>query len=634
MFDNLEIVEYQWCHNGHRFLPPEMIVDRYVRTQHQAASPTESIRLTEQPPRTLTTTQAFLSTVASFYVAFSFRPLVFIVTNTGRLYGLGEEYSLLANGHHQNLNDHEKTLPFGPVAIDLPADIGTPSNPIVEISAAEHVLLLSAQGDLVAWGHNRRAQLGLGRNRDQGDYFVDAPVLVQRGGGSGDGDDQTSADTTNSNANSTYISVRAGHYFSLALTAGGRVAAWGSNQFNQTCRRMSRGVDNVPFISRSLSTRRRLIPKLLDIVAIDAGFYFAVALDKTGRLYAWGNWVGNFYIDERVRADADYELKLIHFPGKVRQVSCGHYHALVLLEDGKVFGFGRNDLGQLCLPTKGRRVNVRCREPVRIRMQPSSSVGKRLMRMLNRSQEHKATKTVVAIKACRFIHLSLAQTASNEVYVWGDMDVTISYFERMAINGQGGEFTKESDNKSIDFAPRLLPFITIEEAEIYLLRVYAAIDLELKNVASGFIQRALVDHADSCDVRFTFGTGAKSLQAHSHILRMLSDRWVSMLASHERDDDGQYVIDIAPHTSATVKRYLDFIYTGNFEASRHAELLELDELAAALNDQDLSNRCDEVREALMAIDCKMVHQNANALDSETSPGLINSTFTFVRNQHP
>lgn len=617
MFDNKEIIEYQWASsNLRRFPSTELAIAAATPRQRlNEVSQSSTDYLTDYPQKTLTTTQAFLSTLASFYVAFSFRPLVFIVTKSGQLYGLGEEYSLLANCHHQNMNDTDMTPPLSPVPIDLPADIGTPSNPIVEISAAEHVLLLSAQGDLVAWGHNRRAQLGLGRNNDREDYFFDKPVLVRRG-------IKNPAITNSSkkdNVNSMYISVRAGHYFSLALTAGGRVAAWGSNQFNQTSRRMSR-VNNVNFISRYLSTRRRIIPKLRDIVSIDAGFYFAVAVDKIGRLFAWGNWGGNFTEDEIVYSDQDFSLKWIPFPGKVRQVSCGHFHALVLLENGKLFGFGRNDLGQLCLPTRGRRASVRSRKPVRIRMQQPSNAGERLMRLLNfgidKSQEHKLAKTVVAIKACRFIHLSLAQTASNEVYVWGDIDVSINYFEKMAIHGQSGEFTKEARNRQIDFTPRLLPFSTIEEAEIYLLKVYAAIDLELKNISSGSFARALVDHADNCDVRFTFEANHEFLQAHSYFLRMLSDRWVTILASQERNSDGYFVITVTSHTLATFKRYLEFIYTGNFEISRYEQLLELDKLAEEFEDENLNLRCDEIREKLVTIDRKIVYQNANASASE------------------
>ena len=65
---------------------------------------------------------------------------------------------------------------------------------------------------------------------------------------------------------SNVVAIAAGGDHSLALTAEGRVVAWGDNDYGQT---------NVP-------------SGLSNVVAIAAGEYHSLALTAEGRVVAWG----------------------------------------------------------------------------------------------------------------------------------------------------------------------------------------------------------------------------------------------------------------------------------------------------------------------------------------------------------
>ncbi|HEB02665.1 MAG TPA: RCC1 repeat-containing protein, partial [Nitrospirae bacterium] len=73
------------------------------------------------------------------------------------------------------------------------------------------------------------------------------------------------------------ISVEGGMYFSLALDSDGAVWAWGRNDYGQL------GRDDITQSSKPLK-----VPGLENIKAIAAGAHHAVAMDSEGALWQWG----------------------------------------------------------------------------------------------------------------------------------------------------------------------------------------------------------------------------------------------------------------------------------------------------------------------------------------------------------
>jgi len=158
----------------------------------------------------------------------------------------------------------------------------------------------------------------------------------------------------------SYQAVAAGAQFSVALTTAGKVVAWGTNWAQQV---------TVPAAVKNRT-----------IVAISAGTAHVVAQADDGKLFAWGDndygegeipgWVqsagvtgfdcgGAFTVattaDHKVIAWGDNSAGQLFVPssltGKtVEEISAGTRHALALTSDGKVTAWGDNSAGELDLP--------------------------------------------------------------------------------------------------------------------------------------------------------------------------------------------------------------------------------------------------------------------------------------------
>lgn len=118
-------------------------------------------------------------------------------------------------------------------------------------------------------------------------------------------------------------------------------------------------------LGRRIIERRRingLAPERLglkNIVTVGAGHFHSFAVDKDGRVYAWGL---NSLRQTGVSADRGGEEGIIQVPtivdaldpslhngAKVIQVSGGEHHSLFLFDNGEVYGCGRADGSQIGL---------------------------------------------------------------------------------------------------------------------------------------------------------------------------------------------------------------------------------------------------------------------------------------------
>ncbi|KDQ13965.1 hypothetical protein BOTBODRAFT_110732 [Botryobasidium botryosum FD-172 SS1] len=148
-------------------------------------------------------------------------------------------------------------------------------------------------------------------------------------------------------------SIAAGDNHAIALTTDGRVYAWGADQQGQLGRR-------VP-VRRKLNgtTPERLRLRRIELIGTGASHSFAVRND--GKVYGWGlNSMGQLGLgDQRVKDQIDgvvwapTVIKAL-LPEElggatVKQIAGGEHHTLFLLSDGRVFGCGRVDSSQLGL---------------------------------------------------------------------------------------------------------------------------------------------------------------------------------------------------------------------------------------------------------------------------------------------
>ncbi len=186
-------------------------------------------------------------------------------------------------------------------------------------------LALDPDGSVWAWGSNHSGQLGNGTFTDSS-----VPVRVK--------------DPTGEGFLTGIVSISAGFDHSLALDKNGKVYGWGSNDAGQL------GTD--PQTTDRYDLPREIIST--GIRAIAAGQQFSLALGigpgDEGCVSAWG--VNDFGQLGR----GDYEKHVgpdfvttgpDSILWSIKSIAAGWNHALALDREGKVWAWGKNEFGQL-----------------------------------------------------------------------------------------------------------------------------------------------------------------------------------------------------------------------------------------------------------------------------------------------
>jgi alpha-tubulin suppressor-like RCC1 family protein/putative cell wall-binding protein len=192
----------------------------------------------------------------------------------------------------------------------LPIKIPNLSYSVLDVSAGgTHSLALTDSQTVMAWGDNRKGQLGIDSNTNS---LVPMEVPGLNG----------------------IVAISAGYDFSLALKDDGTVYSFGSNQFSQLG-------DNV-LESRNTPTK---IPGLNGIIAIAAGGTHALALRFDGSVFSWGsNSRGELGDSE---STSSYSPRMITALNNVTAIAAGLMHSLALTAEQKVYAWGDDSFGQL-----------------------------------------------------------------------------------------------------------------------------------------------------------------------------------------------------------------------------------------------------------------------------------------------
>lgn len=131
-----------------------------------------------------------------------------------------------------------------------------------------------------------------------------------------------------------------GKDYLLYLDGAGDVWAWGNNAFGQ----LGSGKDGA---SLSRSDVPIKVKGLSNIASVHAGYGTAFAIGEDGKLYGWGhNALGQLGLgNDRVNKAEPTEMSI---PGThIVAIDAGYGHTAVLMKDGTLYTFGSNDYGQL-----------------------------------------------------------------------------------------------------------------------------------------------------------------------------------------------------------------------------------------------------------------------------------------------
>ncbi|MCK6550807.1 hypothetical protein L6R52_33525 [Myxococcota bacterium] len=188
--------------------------------------------------------------------------------------------------------------------------------PVVAITAGEQFAIArDAEGRLYSWGRNGAGELGA----PDVDRCTPRPI----------------------EGLPEIADVAAGYHHVLALDVFGDVWAWGDNAWGQ----LGTGDE------RPVSGPVR-VANLPPIRQVAAGWGFSLALAEDGRIFSWGGsgTRSHEYGELGRPRDAPSVPGLVAgVPTNVRALANGSATSFAMLDDGRVFGWGANFEGELCL---------------------------------------------------------------------------------------------------------------------------------------------------------------------------------------------------------------------------------------------------------------------------------------------
>ena len=225
------------------------------------------------------------------------------------------------------LGDNTTTNSRSPIAVQV---AGTPlaGKTIVQIAAgADHSLALDSGGALYAWGSNAYGQLGNGTTTNSS-----VPVAVKIAG--------------TPLAGKTIVQIAAGANHNMVLTSDGAVYTWGWNyhgQLGNNTKTNSNTIVAVQTISTPIAGKK--------IVKIAAGQGHSLALTDDGMVYAWGrNDTGQLGNNATTDAMLPVAVTVTGTPMSnktIVEIASGARHSLAIDSSGKVYAWGHNGSGQL-----------------------------------------------------------------------------------------------------------------------------------------------------------------------------------------------------------------------------------------------------------------------------------------------
>jgi hypothetical protein len=145
--------------------------------------------------------------------------------------------------------------------------------------------------------------------------------------------------------------------FTLLLTDKGKCYSFGANAFGQLGH-ADHSDQTLPKLIKSNSFDKLTLKQVCcggghSLYLTDDGTIFVSGLNEQGQLGL------NAHLDYRRHSPVDIEMKNYMEPGDTAvKIQCGHDHCLVLTAFGHVYGFGRNNRGQIGLKGAGPRVNA------------------------------------------------------------------------------------------------------------------------------------------------------------------------------------------------------------------------------------------------------------------------------------
>ncbi|KYN22215.1 RCC1 and BTB domain-containing protein 1, partial [Trachymyrmex cornetzi] len=380
-----------------------------------------------------------------------------------------------------------------------------------------HVLALTKEGEVYAWGHNGYGELGIGASNQ----VVTKPILV-------------TMPILESLGMKRVVDIACGSHHSIALTEDGEVYAWGQNNCGQ--------------LGSSISTNQvtpRQVNSVLGgkkVVCISCGQTSTMVVIENGEVYGFGNnGVGQLGIGNYANQTSPWQVGSLRGIVIVKVV-CGYAHTLALTDEGKLYVWGGNSYGQLGI---GNKTNS-CK-PVMV--------------------EHEMGR-VSDIAAMHYNHISVAVGEGGRVYMWGHcrgQSITIP---------TSTPFSNVHDALACYGSPSVMhkPLILYANEEPNILQCLGS---------------AFDDPVCSFDLKIQ--VEGQCIHVHKAILKIRSSYFRTMF-QHDWAENNQSVIEHDQFSYIVYKAFLKYLYTDVIDLPME-KALELLDLANAYCESNLKKHC-------------------------------------------
>ncbi|KAK0179955.1 hypothetical protein PV327_005649 [Microctonus hyperodae] len=330
------------------------------------------------------------------------------------------------------------------------------------------------------------------------------------------------------------IAVACGSHHSLALTEDGEVYGWGQN----TCGQVGSG------ISTNQNTPRKINSGLTGkkIVQIYCGQTSSMAVTNNGEVYAWGNnSVGQLGIGSYIN-----QLSPQRVTGLVgvviEKVVCGYSHTMALTDEGDLYVWGGNGYGQLGLGTKSNAC-----QPVKLSI---PEMGR-----------------ICDIAAIHYNHISAVLAEGGKIFMWGQCR------GQTVATPIATPLLYLHDVLACYSSPSVMhePLVLYSEDEMSILDCL----------------RQAFDDPTSSDL--TIQVQGKPIHVHKAVLKIRCQYFRSMFQEHWSENN-QSVIVHDEFSHDVYKSFLKYLYTDEVDLPPE-NALELLYLANAYFETQLKRKC-------------------------------------------
>ncbi|KAM0728094.1 RCC1 and BTB domain-containing protein 1 [Formica fusca] len=329
------------------------------------------------------------------------------------------------------------------------------------------------------------------------------------------------------------VDVACGSHHSLVLTEDGEVYAWGQNNCGQVGSSLSTNQGAPRQVNSNLTGKK--------VVHISCGQTSSMVVTDNGEVYGWGyNGVGQLgignYVNQMTPSRVGSLIGVV-----IIKVVCGYAHTLALTDEGKLYVWGGNSYGQLGIGNKTNACN-----PVLV----THEMGR-----------------VFDIAALHYNHISIAVGLGGRVYMWGHC--------------RGQSIT----------TPTATPFLNIYDA----FACYGSPSVMHKplilhaNEDSSILECLGAAFDDSSTSDLTIQVNGQGIHVHKAILKIRSPYFRTMF-QHNWAENNQSIIEHDQFTYVVYKAFLKYLYTDMIDLPAE-KALELLHLANAYCENNLKRHC-------------------------------------------